>query len=508
MHTLEQAHQLVELVIEWETAGESSGKFKEMAKEALTILSEKLSQEGRQLIVTLEPNKEISTMSVSEQIALAYNRKRNTDRLLTLYRVLLHNIRLSDVMGLDTSRQKQFLTQSLSDTAANLSVILDLAIDQKKILAWQTKTLPGDTELTALKEANNRRIHEANDDLRELVKIMEEQSIPTIEYRQQLLATSQETVTADILDYQVFRGLVEQWWQTARGWISKNLPRILFNLVLFIFIIWATFSLSKVVRKIVDRGLNRSSMNLSRLMRRMIVSGTSKIFIIIGLLFGLAQMGISIGPLLAGLGIAGFIIGFALQDTLSNFASGIMILLYRPYDVGDLIETNGVLGKVSNMTTVNTTVLTIDNQTLVLPNNKIWSDIIKNVTIQQERRVDMVFGIGYADDISKAEKILSRIVKGHEKVLNDPPPVIRLHSLSESSVDFVVRPWVKTEDYWDVYWDITRSVKINFDEEGISIPFPQRDVHLSADEKFVDLMTKSSQHEFSRNNINDENPAK
>jgi small conductance mechanosensitive channel len=130
------------------------------------------------------------------------------------------------------------------------------------------------------------------------------------------------------------------------------------------------------------------------------------------------------------------------------------------------------------MSLVNTTVLTFDNQTLVVPNSKIWGDVIKNVTAQTIRRVDLVFGIGYADDIPKAEAILEDIVRSHEKVLKDPEPVVKLHELGDSSVNFVMRPWVKRDDYWDVYWDITREVKLRFDAEGVSIPFPQRDVHL------------------------------
>ena len=130
------------------------------------------------------------------------------------------------------------------------------------------------------------------------------------------------------------------------------------------------------------------------------------------------------------------------------------------------------------MSLVNTTVLTFDNQTLVIPNNKIWGDVIKNVTSQRTRRVDMTFGIGYADDVPKAEKVLMEIVEAHEFVLKDPEPTVRLHELGDSSVNFVVHPWVKTEDYWPVYWDITRAVKLAFDAQGISIPFPQRDVHV------------------------------
>ena len=186
--------------------------------------------------------------------------------------------------------------------------------------------------------------------------------------------------------------------------------------------------------------------------------------------------------MLAGLGVAGFIVGFALQDTLANFASGIMILLYRPYDVGDLIEVGGAFGKVNDMTLVATTILTLDHQTLVIPNNKIWGDVIKNVTAQKIRRIDMVFGISYSDDIPHAEKVLEEILESHDGVLESPEPVVKLHNLGDSSVDFIVRPWVKTDDYWDVYWHVTREVKMRFDAEGISIPFPQRDVHVIQEE--------------------------
>jgi len=200
--------------------------------------------------------------------------------------------------------------------------------------------------------------------------------------------------------------------------------------------------------------------------------------IVVGILIALAQIGISLGPLLAGLGVVGFIIGFALQETLSNFAAGMLILIYRPFDVDDFVEAGGVSGKVSKMSLVNTTILTFDNQTIIVPNNKIWGDVIRNVTAQSIRRVDMVFGISYGDDIAQAEKVLQQIIDSHEAVLDEPEPMIRVHELGDSSVNFIVRPWVKTEDYWETYWAITRSVKLRFDEEGISIPFPQRDVHL------------------------------
>jgi small conductance mechanosensitive channel len=252
----------------------------------------------------------------------------------------------------------------------------------------------------------------------------------------------------------------------------------IFQILTFALILFAFWIAARVGRGVVRRGLSRSKLKISSLAREFFIKMTGRLIMLFGLIIAIAQLGIEVAPLLAGLGIAGFVVGFALQDTLSNFASGLMILVYRPFDVGDVIEAGGVMGKVDEMNLVSTMVLTFDNQLLVVPNKQIWGGVIRNVTHQDTRRVDMKFGIGYSDDIPKAEKVLEEILAGHEKVLADPEPVVRLHELADSSVNFVVRPWSKTEDYWDVYWDVTREVKRRFDADGISIPFPQRDVHV------------------------------
>jgi len=290
-------------------------------------------------------------------------------------------------------------------------------------------------------------------------------------------------VTTDILDKDVALGLAQQWFGRGREWVVTNGPQWIFKLFLFVLILGLFKLLSVSVRKVMRRSLGSSKLRLSLLLQNMIMNVVGNVIMILGLLVALSQLGFSLAPLLAGLGVAGFIVGFALQNTLSNFASGVMILIYRPFDVGDLIEAGGVFGTVSHMSLVSTTILTIDNQTLIVPNNNIWGGVIKNVTAQRIRRVDMTFGISYTDDIPKAEKLLEAILADHEKVLDDPEPMVRLHNLGESSVDFVVRPWVKTDDYWDVHWDVTREVKMRFDAEGISIPFPQRDVHLFEEKK-------------------------
>jgi small conductance mechanosensitive channel len=236
------------------------------------------------------------------------------------------------------------------------------------------------------------------------------------------------------------------------------------------------WGLSKLVGKAFKKALEISPSN-SAILNDFLINTSRRLTLIVGLLIALSMLEINIGPVVAIIGAAGFVVAFALQNTLSNFASGIMIMFYRPFDIGDLIEVSGVFGKVRSMTLVSTSVTTFDNKLMLVPNNQIWDNTITNATKSSERRVDMLFGIGYADDIGKARKVLDTILEEHPKVLATPEPMVRLHELGDSSVNFICRPWVKTADYWDVYWDVTRQVKERFDAEGISIPFPQQDVH-------------------------------
>ena len=199
---------------------------------------------------------------------------------------------------------------------------------------------------------------------------------------------------------------------------------------------------------------------------------------VVGILMALSILGVQIGPLMAALGAGGFIVGFALQDTLGNFASGLMIMVYQPFDVDDYIAVAGGEGTVKEMSLVSTTLLTVDNKVLIIPNKKAWSDTIVNFTGRDIRRVDLVFGIGYDDNIRHATDVLMEVAGEHKLVLDEPPVMVNVDELADSSVNLLCRPWVKTKDYWAVRWDLTRQVKERFDAEGISIPFPQRDVHM------------------------------
>ena len=268
-------------------------------------------------------------------------------------------------------------------------------------------------------------------------------------------------------------------WTTLTGWLKADDGGIRWaiNLLQFLGTIIIFSILALLVGKATRSGLS-SSKNLSSLLKDFLVKVSKRLVFVIGLFVGLSALEFNLGPLLAVVGAAGFVIAFALQNSLSNFASGILILFYRPFDVNDVISVAGVLGKVESMNLLSTQLRTPDNKLMIVPNNSVWGDVITNVTGISERRVDLIFGEGYSDDIDKAISILESILSEHEHVLPEPEPIVKVHELADSSVNFICRPWVKPEHYWDVHWDVTREVKRRFDEEGVSIPFPQRDVHI------------------------------
>lgn len=268
-------------------------------------------------------------------------------------------------------------------------------------------------------------------------------------------------------------------WATAKGWLQSEEggKRWAWNLAKFLTILVAFYFAASFISNLVIRAANRFGKG-SKLLANFLGRFVKHCLMVIGFIVALAALEVDITPMLAAIGAAGFVIGFALQGTLSNFASGLLILAYRPFDVGDSVEAGGVSGVVDSVSLVSTHIRTFDNKMLIVPNNDVWGGAITNASTSNTRRVDMVFGIGYDDDIELATRILNQLVNDHELVLDDPATTIQLNELADSSVNFICRPWTKTGDYWTVYWDITRAVKLAFDSNGLSIPYPQRDVHV------------------------------
>ena len=234
------------------------------------------------------------------------------------------------------------------------------------------------------------------------------------------------------------------------------------------------------VVKVVSRLLTNSEMD--EMLVRFLTSILRWVLLLFVVIAALSQLGIDTTSLIALLGAAGLAIGLSLQSSLSNFAAGVMIIVFRPFSKGDFVEVAGAMGVIDNINIFTTTLTTPDNKEVIVPNGSILNNNITNYSARDTRRVDMVFGISYDDDLRKAKALLEEIIAGDDRVLADPAPVIALGELADSSVNFIVRPWVKSEDYFGLLWDTTETVKLKFDEAGISIPYPQMDVHMDKSE--------------------------
>ncbi|MGB5624404.1 MAG: mechanosensitive ion channel domain-containing protein [Woeseiaceae bacterium] len=226
---------------------------------------------------------------------------------------------------------------------------------------------------------------------------------------------------------------------------------------------------------------------LHKLMQKQDIDKTLETFVcnlvrmallVVVVIAAIGALGVETTSFIAIFGAAGLAVGLALQGSLSNFASGVLIVLFRPYKVGDFIEGAGISGSVEQVQILTTVLKTGDNKQVIVPNSQIMNSIITNYSANDTRRVDMVLGVSYDDDLDKVRQTIQELVAADERILADPECKIAVSALADSSVNFVVRPWVKTSDYWGVLFDLTEAIKKRFDKEGISIPFPQQDVHL------------------------------
>jgi len=246
------------------------------------------------------------------------------------------------------------------------------------------------------------------------------------------------------------------------------------GVALAIFIIgrWIARWLTRVTEKLMKKS------GLDDMLINFISNIVYSVLLLVVIMAALDHLGIETTSLLAVFGAAGLAIGLALKDSLANFSSGIMIILFRPFKVGDFIEAGGVSGTVEEVRLFATILRTGDNRVIIVPNGQIYGGTITNYSAKPTRRIDLVFGIGYDDDIAKARQIINDIMKQDDRILSDPEPAVALAELAESSVNFNVRPWVKSGDYWPVRADLLEKVKLAFDANGISFPYPQQDVHV------------------------------
>ena len=282
-------------------------------------------------------------------------------------------------------------------------------------------------------------------------------------------------ITSDLIrvtEFRVLATLLRDWMFSASGGI-----RALMKISLVAVSIAAILSAAALIRRLTSRRLERSAAT-SILLRSFLSGFAYWLALLVGLVVMLSFSGVRVSPLLAIFGGVSFILGLALQDSIGNVASGLMIMINRSFDVGHYIQAGGEAGFVETMSLVSTKIRTVDNKIIQIPNSKIWSNVIVNSSASKTRRVDLVFGISYSTDTGRAIQILERLVKENQRCLKEPKVEVFVGELGESSVSIYCRPWVVTADYWTVYWELTAAAKDAFDAAGIELPFPQVEVRI------------------------------
>ncbi len=258
-----------------------------------------------------------------------------------------------------------------------------------------------------------------------------------------------------------------------RDWIIPYGTKVFLAIAIFVVGKWLAKGISQLLSKAVLASTK------DEMLQSFVRSISYFLLLLIVVIASLSQLGINTSSLVALIGAAGLAIGLSLQNSLQNFAAGVMLLIFKPFKKGDFIETSGISGTVTQMGLVVLELRTGDNKTVLVPNSNVFSSTITNYSANETRRVDFIFDISYDDDIAQAKEIIREILEKDDRVLKEPKPVIAVSTLASSSVQIIARPWANTPNYYAVYWQVTENVKIAFDKAGISIPFNQLDVHLS-----------------------------
>ena len=269
---------------------------------------------------------------------------------------------------------------------------------------------------------------------------------------------------------------------SIRLWFSEESLHLLFSIIGIVLILVVGKILIVVLKKILAKAFSRSK-KINELMAKFLLKVVSVVCWIFVFLVVLSHLGVDLAPIIAGLGITGFILGFAFQETLGNLLAGVMIVLNAPFRVGDYVEVGSMNGTIRDMDMMSVTLSTPDNKRVIMANKLIWGQAIINYSYTETRRVEMGVSIAYDSDVNKAKQLIWDILNSYTEILSEPAPVVAVSKLNDSSVDLVVRPWTKPADYWAVYFRFQQEILERFRAEGIEIPFPQRDVHLVAQNK-------------------------
>ena len=271
---------------------------------------------------------------------------------------------------------------------------------------------------------------------------------------------------------------IQKYLNEAPDLIVKYSAEHGINIIIALLIFFIGKWFAKMLANLLQAGLRKQK--IDNTIVSFLGNITFSVMLIFVIIAALAQVGIQTTSLIALLGAAGLAVGLALQGSLSNFASGVLLVSFRPCKVGDYIEAAGIAGTVEDISIFSTVLVTPDNKMITVPNSTIMNSSIVNYSAKAQRRIDLVIGISYDADVRQAKQVLQEIVKRDSRVLAEPETRVALHALADSSVNFIVRPWVKTEDYWNVYFDLMEAIKIELDNKGIGIPYPQVDLHIKS----------------------------
>jgi small conductance mechanosensitive channel len=368
-----------------------------------------------------------------------------------------------ELLGMDASGEVAFLESALEARGEEVSARLALSRDLRRNL--NSETDPAGEQQRVL----DARIARATEALQVTAGLMDERGLETSAYRR-LLIQATGNITEDILDADVALGLISGWMESIQEWFRQNAPSVAFKLILFLLILLVTRTLARLAGRALERVL-RLRAESSELLLRTAVSLAIGGITAVGVLLALSQIGVEVGPLLAGLGVVGFIVGFALQGTLANLASGLLILFYRPFDVGDTITAGGVTGQVLNMTLTATTLQSPDFIKLTVPNGKIWGGVIENKTANKYRAVLANFLIDPREDIEQVLRLLLEVTAENESVLPDPAPSATLVGITEKGLSVRFRATVPKEGYLNHVDSVLRDVKRRLDAAGVAFAY-------------------------------------
>jgi len=390
---------------------------------------------------------------------------------------VVESLQESDALGIDTQAQWSQVDRFLLARAAEEMGRLQLALAERGTIrdrlaeAAQADAAGEElAELEARRLLAEQRVTGEAAALEATADLLDRRSIPTATYRQLLIQATGE-VTSDVLDPTVAVGLLRDWGERLWNWVEEAGPNLLVQLA----IVLASIVLSRAGFRVTWRVFRRTggrkvSRLLTDLLERMLMPVASAV----GLVIGLTAVGVDTTAILASLGVLGVIVGLALQDTLGNLAAGMFILVYRPFDVDDIVSTAGVTGTVRTMGLAATTIVTFDNRRVFVPNSKVWGEIIENRSAERTRRVDVQLRIPHAEDSNRVIGIAERTCSEYDLVLPEPEPLVYVRSIDESLLELEVRAWAATGDWWTVTTQLPRLLSMALKGEGIDPPYPRQ----------------------------------